>query len=72
MPKDKKLLIAIIILGAMFPIFGFGLSIISEAFLVPGMFCGTSAFFCLIIYLDLKAGRKPKLIPVGLGMTFLD
>jgi len=70
MSKEKKLLIATIILGAMLPISAFGLSFITEAFLVLGMFCGISALFCLLIYLDLKTGKKPNLIPIGLGMAF--
>lgn len=70
MSKEKKLLIATIILGAMLPISAFGLSFITEAFLILGMFCGISAMLCLIIYLDLKAGKKPNLIPIGLGMAF--
>lgn len=70
MSKEKKLLITTIILGAMLPIFAFGLSFISEAFIILGMFCGISALICFLIYLDLKAGKKPNLILLGLGMAF--
>lgn len=70
MSKEKKLLIAAILLGAMLPISAFGLSLITEAFLILGVFCGIGALFCFMIYLDLKAGKKPKLIPIGLGMAF--
>lgn len=70
MPREKKLLIATIILGAMFPISAFALSFISEAFLIVGMYCGISALFCGIILIDLKSGKSPNLIPIGLGMAF--
>lgn len=69
MLNKKKLLITTIILGAMFPICAFGLSFITEAFLIVGMYCGISAMFCVIILMDLKAGQKPSLIPVGLCMA---
>ena len=70
MSKEKKLLIATIILGAMLPISAFGLSLISEAFIIVGFYCGISALFCGIILMDMKAGKKPNLIPIGLGMAF--
>lgn len=70
MSKEKKLLIATIILGAMLPISTFGLSLISEAFIIVGFYCGISALFCGIILMDLKAGKRPNLIPIGLGMAF--
>ena len=70
MSKEKKLSITMIILVAMSPVSAFGLSFISEEFLTVGMYCGISALFCLLIYLDLKVGKKPNLIPIGLGMAF--
>ena len=70
MPKEKKLLIATIILGAMLPISAFGLSLISEAFIIVGFYCGISALFCGIILMNMKEGKKPNLIPIGLGMAF--
>jgi len=70
MSKEKKLLIATIILGAMLLISAFGLSLISEAFIIVGFYCGISALLCGIILMNLKEGKKLNLIPIGLGMAF--
>ena len=71
MSNEKKLLIVTIILGMMLPISAFGLSLISDAFLFLGFYCGVSALFCGIILMDLKLGKMPKLIPIGFGMAFV-
>ena len=66
MTKEKKLLITTILLWAMLPISAFGLSLITEAFLIVGIYCGFSAVLCGNIYMDLKIGKKLNLIRVVL------
>ncbi len=70
MPSEKSLLIIMTILGVMMPIFALGLSIISEIFLILGLYCGISVALCLILFFDLREGKNPKLILVGGAMMF--
>lgn len=69
MSQEKKLLIVTLFSGAMVPICAFGLSMIWDVFLIVGIYCGISALFCGNALMDLKAGKKPNLIPVGIGMA---
>lgn len=67
MSTRKKLTIAVVLLFAIFLICAFGLSLISEAFLVVAFYSGIGGGFGFIGVLT----DKPKLIPIGLGMMFV-
>ena len=70
MLQGKKWLIAAVVLFLLSFALGFGLSIITEAFLVIAIYCGISAMFCLIVGLRLESGDNPPFIWIGLGMAF--
>lgn len=70
MSKEKNLLIATILLGVMFPISCFGLSMISESFIIIGLYCGISSLLCGTILIDLKSGKQSNLILIGIIMIF--
>lgn len=68
--KKTALVIATIALGAMFPISVFVLSLITEAFIIMGLYCGLGALFCGLALIELKSGKQPNLIFIGLCMAF--
>ena len=70
MSKNKILLITIIVLGGLFLICAFGLSLIAQVFLLVGIYCGIGALLCGIALLDRKSGRQPNLILIGVAMAF--
>ncbi len=70
MSKEKKLFIATIVLGAMVPL-SIGLSLISDAFLIIGIYCGVGALFGLNILMDWKTEKNPNFILIGLSMAGL-
>ena len=71
MSKEKKLIIAIVVFAVMFLVSIFGLSLISNMFLVVGIYCGFNVLLLTNVLLDLKTGKRTNIIIIGLLMTII-
>ncbi len=71
MTKDKKLLIAVISMGAVGFACLFLLGFITDFFVLFGMYCVISSTLWCYVWSAVKAGKRPKLTLVGIAMALI-